>query len=466
MAARYVALSSMTSTSGTNARRMRCRVIADERRRTRPCGDRARAGRRCRPAAARARRRRDGWLRPACRRSRCSASSCATVMPPARRMASSPSAPSRPIPVSSTPIAVAAALAAPPIRTARRPTAGTSAAARVPTQRHAVRPPPTRCTIGRRHDHARRRSASPSCLAMRTGTGDCSRQPLDEAGGERLADVRDDEDRRSNCRAAASAGCRRSPSVRRSRRRWRRARGPSRAACRCDRPRGARSPSSPRSRAARVGDDPDPRRPRAPCRPAAAPTRSSDSSAPRLLDHVERAGRQRVVGAEHFAAVGRARHDDDRRRAERHDVLGGGQAADHRHHHVERDDVGPQRQAQLDRPLAVGGFADDGHVGLPPTITPTIRRRTVVESSATSTLIGSANQPPDGVQEHVLIELALDDVRACAGVRAPRRRSASAAREVTSMAGVRRQQRDRRASRATNSKPFMPGISTSTMNRS
>ena len=69
----------------------------------------------------------------------------------------------------------------------------------------------------------------------------------------------------------------------------------------------------------------------------------SGSSPVRLLEHVDRAGGQRLVGLEQLAAVGRRRDDQDRRRAVRHDVLGGGQPAHHRQHHVHRDDVGPQR---------------------------------------------------------------------------------------------------------------------------
>ncbi len=88
--------------------------------------------------------------------------------------------------------------------------------------------------------------------------------------------------------------------------------------------------------------------------------------AERLLQHVDRAGGERLVGLEDLAAVDRRGDDQDRRRKMRHDVFGGGKAAHDRQHHVHRHDIRPQLLAELDPLLAVDGNADeiDLRVGL------------------------------------------------------------------------------------------------------
>jgi len=85
----------------------------------------------------------------------------------------------------------------------------------------------------------------------------------------------------------------------------------------------------------------------------------------RLLEHVHRARRERVIDLEQFTTVERCGNDQDRRRLMCHDILGSGQAAHHRHHHVHGYDVWPISHAQFDRLLAVLGFADhiNGRIG-------------------------------------------------------------------------------------------------------
>ncbi len=101
--------------------------------------------------------------------------------------------------------------------------------------------------------------------------------------------------------------------------------------------------------------------------------------AERLLQDVDRAGRERVVGLEYLAAVHRRRHDQDRGRTMRHDVFGGGEAAHQRQHHVHGHDVRTQPLAELDPLLAVDGDADelDLRIGLQYLLEPPADRRRI-----------------------------------------------------------------------------------------
>ena len=84
----------------------------------------------------------------------------------------------------------------------------------------------------------------------------------------------------------------------------------------------------------------------------------------RLLEHVDRAGGQSLVGPEQLASIGRGGDDQDRRGAVRHDELGGGEARHDREHHVEGDHVRPELLAELDRLLAVLGLSDHVELGI------------------------------------------------------------------------------------------------------
>jgi len=77
-----------------------------------------------------------------------------------------------------------------------------------------------------------------------------------------------------------------------------------------------------------------------------------------LFQHIDGTRRERIVGLEQFSPVHGSGHDEDGRRHVGHDVFRGRQPAHHRHDHIERDDIGPQLLAQLNRPLAIFGLAN------------------------------------------------------------------------------------------------------------
>lgn len=82
----------------------------------------------------------------------------------------------------------------------------------------------------------------------------------------------------------------------------------------------------------------------------------------RLLEHVERAGGDRVE-PELLAASDQPRQHDDRGGAARHDRADRVEAAHQRQEHVHRDHVGAQLHHQLDRAPAIAGLAHDLEVG-------------------------------------------------------------------------------------------------------
>ncbi len=310
-------------------------------------------------------------------------------------MASRPAAPSRPMPVSRHADRAARRTRARPTRTARRPRAGTSgasargsaAAGRCRTTRWtsggAITTRPAAALDAARR-RARRRRGRPVCPSSQSakaapnGSPMCSTNRI--GSGKRRRQAAQDLDERARAAGRGADGdhlaARATARSARRRRRRRAGRGGARRAC---------------QPGARMGDDADARDQLA---RSAMKLRSQSPSAlvaARLLEHVDRAGGERVVGLEQLAAVGRRRDDQDRRRAVRHDVLGGGEAAHHRQHHVHRDDVGPQRAGTARspacrrrprrRPRCSGSAASTSHR----------RRRTVSESSTTSTRIGHAS---------------------------------------------------------------------------
>ena len=333
-----------------------------------------------------------------------------------------------------------AVFAAPPTRTAHRPKAGRNAArgSRVRCRR------PSRTTRWRPAGATTTRPAaaatgSPSS-AKHTRRAGLAVEPIREGRAERLVDMQDEQDRQLECPAAGCAGSRRARPGRRSsadrddrvaelaqgRLRDRPSRNPVPSPVSAGRitaavRRGERSGGTGRARARQslrtevargwMGDH----------RIAATSftvARSGCSQAPsasvtgRLFQHIDRAGRERVVDLEQLAAIDRGRHDQDRRRTMRHDVFGGGKAAHHRQHHVHGDHVGPVLPAQLDGALAVLGLADHLDVRIGRRIS-TRRLRTVsgiFDDQDAGLRHRLSHQRRDHGEQLGLIELALDDV--------------------------------------------------------
>jgi hypothetical protein len=83
-----------------------------------------------------------------------------------------------------------------------------------------------------------------------------------------------------------------------------------------------------------------------------------------LFQYVDGARGQRIVGLEQFPPVRRGGNDENGHRHVGHDVFGSREPAHDGHYHVERDDIGPQCLAQLDRPLAVFRLSDHFESGI------------------------------------------------------------------------------------------------------
>ncbi len=136
-----------------------------------------------------------------------------------------------------------------------------------------------------------------------------------------------------------------------------------------------------------------------------------------LLEHVDGAGGERVIGLEEIAPVRGGGDDQDRRRTKRHDVFGGRQAGHHGQHHVHGDDIGAQSEAKLDGLLAVGGLAHDVEFGMgcERRAYPLADGERVFDHEHADVRHGSIHELSNVIDERGLVEFALDHVAMCAG---------------------------------------------------